>query len=71
MERMGLYILYLSIKTYVLCGLYVYIKTVPTAQQKQAQPIIIFFLLFPAHIVIAHTPAGKADLQAGAAQPCL
>ena len=31
----------------------------------------IFFLLFPAHIVIAHTPAGKADLQAGAAQPCL
>jgi len=29
------------------------------------------FLAFPAHIVIAHTPAGKADLQAGAAQPCL
>jgi hypothetical protein len=31
----------------------------------------IIFLAFPAHIVIAHTPAGKADLQAGAAQPCL
>lgn len=32
MERMGLYIFYLSIKQYVLCGLYVYIKTVPMAQ---------------------------------------
>ena len=29
------------------------------------------FLAFPAHIVIAHTPAGKANLQAGATQPCL
>ena len=29
------------------------------------------FLAFLAHIVIAHTPAGKADLQAGATQPCL
>ena len=31
----------------------------------------IIFLAFLAHIVIAHTPAGKADLQAGATQPCL
>ena len=31
----------------------------------------IIFLAFHAHIVIAHTPAGKADLQAGATQPCL
>ena len=31
----------------------------------------IIFLAFPAHIVITHTPAGKANLQAGAAQPCL
>ena len=30
----------------------------------------IIFLAFPAHIVIAHTPAGKANLQAGATQPC-
>ena len=30
----------------------------------------IIFLAFLAHIVIAHTPAGKANLQAGAAQPC-
>ena len=28
------------------------------------------FLAFLAHIVIAHTPAGKANLQAGATQPC-
>ena len=39
-------------------------KTVPAAQKK-------FFIAFLAHIVIAHTPAGKADLRAGAAQPCL
>ena len=39
-------------------------KTVPAAQK-------IFFIAFLAHIVIAHTPAGKADLQAGATQPCL
>ena len=30
----------------------------------------IIFLAFPAHIVIAHTPAVKANLQAGATQPC-
>ena len=46
------------------------IKTVPTAH-KNRHSQNLFFLLFPAHIVIAHTPAGKADLQAGAAQPCL
>jgi len=39
-------------------------KTVPAAQK-------IFFIAFLAHIVIAHTPAGKANLQAGATQPCL
>jgi len=38
-------------------------KTVPAAQK-------IFFIAFLAHIVIAHTPAGKANLQAGATQPC-
>lgn len=32
MECIELYVFYLSIKPYVLCGLYVYIKTVPMAQ---------------------------------------
>ena len=66
-------------------GLYVYMKYIDLyediteidelkqclRQNKTGNAKNHLFLAFLAHIVIAHTPAGKADLQAGATQPCL